>query len=91
MLPWFIVVLFQAINPNTTGQEAYIFLEPKFDTSEECIAYADDRENAQVMMWQLIQEYPEGMSPIDTVLCINQEALQRMLKDLDVKEQGIST
>jgi hypothetical protein len=90
MLPWFIVVLFQAINPNTTGQEAYIFLEPKFDTSEECVTWANDPENAQIMIWQMIQEYPEGMQPIDTVVCANQEALHRLLKDKQVKEKGIS-
>jgi|TARA_E500000178_G_C17027825_1_gene758947 hypothetical protein len=52
-------------------RDLFVFTNPSFDTTEECVSYVQQNTNALVL--EVAQSY--GYRPVESILCINSDKI----------------
>jgi hypothetical protein len=76
MVKTFIIVALLAGFNSAGTQDAMVFPEPKFTTTEECITYV--RANKESIFYQTWEYY--GVRKIQNVYCVDEGMAQQLLK-----------
>ena len=84
-MQWFIFVIFASMTPD--GSDSYLFIEPTFETREECIGSITDPEAVPLYVQRLYLEYGYPV-PIEGVQCIDFDSAKRILL---ISSGGIET
>lgn len=81
---WFMVVIFSGI---TNGhQDSYVFVDPHYDTVNECIAAANDPKQIPKFAKQLVEAYGK-MKEIQKVVCATGEEIKITLQQTNLLEK----
>ena len=81
---WFMVVIFSGI---TNGhQDSYVFVDPNYNTVNECISAANDPKEIPKFAKQLVEAYGE-MKDIQKVICATGYEIKATLKQTNLLEK----
>lgn len=88
-MTWFLIILFASWEE----YPLYVFTDPTFESKQECLASAADKEDVKKYVYKLLTEFGRPM-PIVGVGCVNEDELETILNqikiDFQMKEPGIA-
>ncbi|MBR19856.1 MAG: hypothetical protein CMA64_06885 [Euryarchaeota archaeon] len=74
---WFLVaVMSMSYTQQTTN--LYIFTDPSFTSSEQCIEFVKQPENGQMIAWKLKNEFP--LQTMQNVYCVPENEMEKILE-----------
>ena len=83
-MKWFLVIFFME------GFGSYVFLDPSFDTLEQCKFSANYPPHIQIYAQKMLKEYG-APRPVSRVVCMDENALKEFMKaDAEYQQKGIS-
>ena len=77
-MKWLVVVIFSGVLQNGT-METFVFTNPRFNTVEECILYANNPPDIQNMVRRIYAEYNE-IKDIHKVVCSTEKQIIEVLR-----------
>jgi hypothetical protein len=88
-MTWFLIILFASWEE----YPLYVFTDPTFESKQECLTSAKDKEDVKKYVYKLLTEFGRPM-PIVGVGCVNEDELETILNqikiDFQMKEPGIA-
>jgi hypothetical protein len=83
---WFLVAIMTMVHDGD-AKDVYIWSEPRFETSEQCLDYV--RTEPEEIYLHLMQQFPADK--LDRLFCVQEERLRKFLKEAPVvkKEESI--
>tara|TARA_B000000557_G_scaffold216015_1_gene182807 strand:- start:940 stop:1194 length:255 start_codon:yes stop_codon:yes gene_type:complete len=77
-MKWLVVVIFSGVLQNGT-METFVFTNPRFNTVEECIVYANNPPDIRNMVRRIYAEYNE-IKDIHKVVCSTEKQIIEVLR-----------
>ena len=77
-MKWLVVVIFSGVLQNGT-METFVFTNPRFNTVEECIVYANNPSDIRNMVRRIYAEYNE-IKDIHKVVCSTEKQIIEVLR-----------
>ena len=72
---WFLVAIMATIQV-PLSQDIYVFTDPTFESSKQCLAYV--RDNPKILTLKLMSEFPGDK--LDQLLCVPEENVKKILE-----------
>ncbi|MAS63612.1 MAG: hypothetical protein CL815_00095 [Coraliomargarita sp.] len=72
---WFIVAIMAMVHTNG-DKDLFVFTDPYFETSQECISYVQENQNA--VMLRLAREFPNNN--LDKIMCVPEENVEKIME-----------
>ena len=84
-MKWFILVIMSVATGEVDDgdRDTYLFLNPTFETYDECVSHVMNPENVPFISHKIIMNY--GFRPIENIICVDQTKVKKhILKEQDV-------
>tara|TARA_R100000030_G_C3159728_1_gene100452 strand:- start:223 stop:477 length:255 start_codon:yes stop_codon:yes gene_type:complete len=84
-MKWFILVIMSVATGETDDgdRDTYLFVNPTFDTYNECVSYVMNTDNVPFISHKIIMNY--GFRSIENIICVDQTKIKKhILKEQDV-------